>query len=346
MLDRFLNRPWRFALGMTALLVGIYIIYGLFNSGLQFFPEVEPQNAIVTVRSQPNLSVDERDALVKQVEARLMDMKEVRVLYSRAGTAGYGADEIGSIQLEFVDWDKRRPADDILQEIREKTADIRGITVETTKHSGGPPKSADVQIELRSRFPYLLDPTVDGILKKMRSFPGLVEIRDDRALREIEWQLDVDRELAGQYGLDVSTIGNFIKLVTNGVKASEYRPDDVIDEVEIIVRFPPKNRTISQLDRLKIYTEDGPVPIGNFVKRSARPRVGQIKRVDGMQVVNVTANVAPGYLTNDIVNALRQARDEMAIDPNVQIRFRGESEEQAKASNFLASAFMIAIFAM
>lgn len=346
LLDHFLNYPGRFTAGMVGLMIVIYGIYFAFNAGVEFFPEVEPRNAVVIIRSQSNLSVEEKDKLVRQVEARLIDMEEVRVLYARSGKVGYDSDEIGNIQMEFVNWEKRRPADEILQEVRERTAGIPGVYVETRKQEGGPPKMSDIQIEVRSRFPELLDPTVDAILRKMKDTEGLVEVRDDRSLPEIEWQLEVNRELAGQFGLDITLIGNFVKLVTNGIKASEYRPDDVTDEVDINVRFPPENRNISQLDRLKIYTADGRVPIGNFVERQAQPRVGQIRRIDGVKVVNVTANVAPGYLTNDMVSALKEARANMDIDPNVSLRFRGESEDQEKAASFLTTAFLIALFIM
>ena len=39
-------------------------------------------------------------------------------------------DIIGKIQLEFVDWQKRRKASVILDEVRERTADLAGIVVE------------------------------------------------------------------------------------------------------------------------------------------------------------------------------------------------------------------------
>jgi multidrug efflux pump len=345
-LEYVLDRPLRFTCGMLGVIVAIYVIYGSFSAGVEFFPSVEPRNAVVTIRGNPSMSIEEKDALVRKVEAFILPMDEVRVTYARSGKTGYDQDEIGTIQLEFVNWQHRRPADEILAEISAKTTAIAGITVETSKQEGGPPKAADVQIEVRSRFAEVLNPTADAILQQMQSTSGLVEVRDDRPRPEIEWQLNVNRELAGQYGLDITVIGNVVKLVTNGIIASDYRPDDVTDEVDIIVRFPENSRSISQLDRLKIYTPQGPVPIGNFVERVPVKRVSQIRRVDGEQAVNITANVAPGVLPNDMVNAIKVELEKATFDPRVQVRFRGESEDQEKASRFLSTAFLIALFAM
>ena len=92
----------------------------------------------------------------------------------------------------------------------------------------------------------------------------------------IEWQVKVDRAEASRYGADITAVGNAIKLVTSGIKVGEYRPDDSDDEVEIRVRFPRNDRNIDELDRLRVPTENGAVPIGNFVQRVAVPRVGVI----------------------------------------------------------------------
>jgi hypothetical protein len=40
-------------------------------------------------------------------------------------------------------------------------------------------------------------------------------------------------------------------MVTNGIKVSEYRPEDQDDEVDIRVRFPYAERNLDQLDQLR-----------------------------------------------------------------------------------------------
>lgn len=346
LLSHIIAKPWRFIIGMVVTMAAIFVVYGIFGAGAQFFPSVEPRNASVVVRGAPGMSIEEKDALMRPVEDYARQLDGIRVVYARSGKTGYDQDEIGNIQLEFTHWENRRTADAILADIRNFAKDLPGIKVETNKQEGGPPKTADVQIEVRSRFPAMIAPTVDAILEKLRATNGLIEIRDDRAVEEIEWQLNVDRELAGQYGLDISVIGNFVKLVTNGIIASDYRPDDVSDEVDIVVRFPEESRSISQLDRLKIYTPEGPVPIGNFVSREAKQRVSQVRRIDGLQVVNISANVAEGILPNDMVSAIRAELEKAEFDPNVQVRFRGESEDQEAAASFLSGAFITALFVM
>src|SRR5690606_23548529 len=89
-LTRLLNAPgWTLVIAL-ALVVLVYMAYGRFNHGVEFFPSVEPDSAQLLVRARGDYSVQEKDAVVKQVEARLSGMSEVKALYARSFAAPAG----------------------------------------------------------------------------------------------------------------------------------------------------------------------------------------------------------------------------------------------------------------
>jgi len=343
------THPVKLVLLAAVLLTGGYSAYGAFGKGVEFFPDVEPENAVLHVRARGDLSVEESDALVREVESRLLDMGEFATVYARTGTtfrAQVTEDTVGLIQLEFVDWDERRPAREILEEVRERTKDLAGIIIEARKEEAGPPVGKPVQLQLSSRFPELLPQAVATVRRGLDELGGFVDVTDSRPIPGIEWQVKVNRAEASRYGADITAVGNAIKLVTNGIKVGEYRPDDTDDEVEIRVRFPYNDRNIDELDRLRVPTASGAVPIGNFVERVAMPRVGTINRADSRRVLKVEADVPEGVLANDKVTEIKHWLNSANIDPRVDIEFKGEDEEQRQAEAFLGKAFGIALFIM
>lgn len=343
------THPVKLVLIATLLLTGAYTAYGAFGKGVEFFPDVEPENAVLHVRARGDLSVEESDALVREVESRLLDMGEFATVYARTGTtfrAEVTEDTVGLIQLELVDWKQRRPAREILADVRTRTADLAGIIVEARKEEAGPPVGKPIQLQLSSRFPELLPEAAAIVRRGLDELGGFIDITDSRPIPGIEWQVKVDRAEASRYGADITAVGNAIKLVTNGIKVGEYRPDDTDDEVEIRVRFPYNDRNIDELDRLRVPTESGAVPIGNFVERIAVPRVGTIDRADSRRVLKVEADVPEGVLPNDKVTEIKHWLGSANIDPRVSIEFKGEDEEQRQAEAFLVKAFGIALFIM
>ncbi len=346
-LKRTLRRPWLNVAAVTGLLIGVYAAFFIFGKGVEYFPDVEQPFGMVDIRARGDLSTDERDHLVGQVEERVLGMPEIEFLYAKTGASDQGAeDQIGTLTLNYVDWSQRRPADDILAEIRERTKDLVGIRIETRKPDPGPPLGKPIRIEFSSRFPEQLDNAVDRVRSHMEANASIVNIEDSRPLPGIEWQIQVDRAEAARFGADISLVGAMVQLVTNGIKIGEYRPDDSDDEIDIRVRYPAASRSLSQIDELRIPTAQGLVPISTFIERVPAQKVSTIKRTDMRRTLAIDADVAAGVLVNDIVSELKAEVPSLGVDPRVSWSFRGSTEDQQEDMDFLARAMLMALAIM
>src|SRR3546814_11948624 len=112
------------------------------------------------------------------------------------------------------------------------------------------------------------------VLARFHQTPGLVEIDDTRDVPGIEWRLVVDRAQAAKFGADVALVGRYVQLVTKGMKITDYRPDDSDEEIDVVVRYPAAMHTLAQLDRIRMETAQGLIPI-EIGRESCRARVCQ-----------------------------------------------------------------------
>ena len=336
------------------LLIGSWALYAVLGKGVEFFPDVEPEQAAIQIHARGNLSVAEKSQLVGEVERRVLELRaergELDSVYTLSGNLpnrdDNAEDIIGTVNVEFGDWQQRRGADIILADIIARTSDLAGIIVETRKEESGPPVGKPLQVQLSSRYPDLLAAEVGKVRDFVDSLSGLKDIQDSRPVPGIEWEISVDRAQAAKFGADITLIGNAVKFVTNGMKVTEYRPDDSDKEIDIVARYPIADRTIEQLDKIRVQTSEGMVPISNFVTRSAKPRTGILRRVDTLRVMSVEADVQPGVLADNIAQQIKAWLPTSGIDPRVDVEFRGEDEEQKNAQDFLMKAFAVALFLM
>ncbi len=346
-LKRTLKRPWLNVAAVSGLLLAVYGTFFVFGKGIEYFPDVEQPFGMVDIRARGDLSTEERDYLVRQVEERVLGMDEIRYLYAKTGSSDQGAeDQIGSLTLNYVDWKERRPADDILADIRARTADLVGIRIETRKPDPGPPIGKPIRVEFSSRFPEQLNEAVERVRAHMEGHGGIVNIEDSRPLPGIEWQIKVDRAEAARFGADVSLVGAMVQLVTNGIKIGEYRPDDSDDEIDIRVRYPAASRNLAQIDELRIPTDQGLVPINTFIERVPAQKVGTIRRTDMRRTLAIDADVAAGMLVDDVVRELKATLPDLDIDPRVSYSFRGSTEDQQEDMAFLERAMLMALAIM
>lgn len=357
MLKGALRFHWLVVPAAFVILISVWVSFGTFGRGVEFFPSVEPDQAAVQIRARGNMSYYEQDTLVKEVEDRILALeahhegqKWFDAIYARSGRDAGGReaseDVIGVVQLEYADWQLRPKASEIEHRILDATSDLAGIHVEIRAEEAGPPQGKDIQIQLRSLYPDALDTTASKIMTGLQEMGGLYNFEDGKSPPGIDWEYSVDRAQALKFGADITQIGNVIKLVTNGINLSTYRPDDSTEEIDIVGRYPAEHRSLEELQSLQIVTDKGLVPLANFVKRTAKPKTGTLTRVDSRRALTVKADVSEGVLVDTKLQEVKEWMKTLEIDPRVSVEFKGQDEEQQKSADFLKNAFSVALFIM
>ncbi|MDX1822677.1 MAG: efflux RND transporter permease subunit [Paracoccaceae bacterium] len=339
------------------------------SRGVEFFVESEPEQAIVYVRARGNLSLAEKDALVRQAEEIVLAHPGVDNAFAFAGDGGLNAntggaqpplDTIGQIQLETIPWEDRRDrpeldGDLVIDELTAAISAIPGLQVEVIAQARGPASAKPVHLRLKGDDWEALQEATRLARARFEATEGLTLIEDTLPLPGIDWQIDVDVEKAGRFGADVATVGGMVQLVTRGILLDTMRVDTSDEEIEIRVRLPEDDRVLSTLDTLKVRTSDGLVPLANFITRQPVPKLAQIKRVDGKRYFDIKAGVADG-LTQTVTAAdgttssvpitateriatLTTWLESNPLPAGVEWEWTGDQEDQAESGAFLANAF-------
>ena len=362
--------------GVIAFTSFIFTTFGKNNYGVEFFVEGEPEQAIVYVKARGNLSLTEKDILVRQAELIVNAHPGVESVFSFAGagglnqnTAGASApkDTIGQVQLETIPWENRRGNSDldgnkIIAELSNALTALPGIEIEILELERGPASPKPVHLRLKGEnWNDLLNTTA-----QMRSIfdqtEGLIQVEDTRPLPGIDWQIDVDVEKAGRYGADVATVGAMIQLVTRGILLDTMRVDSSDEEIEIRVRLPQEDRFLSTLDNLKVRTADGLVPLSNFISRKPVAKLAEINRIDQKRYFDIKAGIEPnlkrtvisdeGIKSEVFINAneriafLTNYLEENPLPPGISWEWTGDQADQAESQAFLSSAFAAALVLM
>ena len=352
LLKFLLGHPGKVLLASIAILFSAYLSYGIFGKGIEFFPKSEPDFAQIQIRARGDLSIWEKDKIVKGVEKKLFNLEGVESLYSKTQGTGSNAgsnlpeDTIGVIQLDFAPWSERPSSESIIKEIRKRSAKISGILVQVQEQQQGPSSGKPIQVVVSSKTSDELESSINEIRTTMDSIGGFSDVDDSRPAPGTEWALKVDREQAARFGADVSLLGQAVQLVTNGVFIGQYRPDDVDEEVDIRIRYPYQERTFSGLMNLNIPTDNGSIPASNFVQFNPEQKTGNITRIDGRRAITISADVSPGKLASEQTRLLQDAIKETSLPKGTIINFKGEDQDTKEAARFLIGAFFTSIFLM
>ena len=361
-LQKLIKTPIVTVISSIGIVIILFNLYANFNAGARFSVEGDTNQMTVHIIARGNLSPSQKLGIALDVEDIVRTVNGIKTTSTLIGgesaeqmimsDSESRSDEIAMMMIELKPVHERRHADILRQEILEKTSILPGVIVETYKVERKPESGKDIQIELTSSNNFQLTKVTESISNKLKSMNGIMEVDDTRSLPGIEWIINVDRELAGKYGVDVSIIGSIIQLVTNGILVDKYRPDDSEDEVDIRVRFPRDYRQLEQFDQLRIPTPDGAIPLSNFVKREPQQKVTSIERSNGARILKIRANtmidpisgkkILPFDKNVEIGNWI----NEQNFSKDVEIKFAGTNEDGEESAAFLGKAMIGALFLM
>ncbi|MCA0204112.1 MAG: efflux RND transporter permease subunit [Proteobacteria bacterium] len=320
----------------------VFAYYGENNYGVDFFVETEPEQGIVYVRARGNLSLAEKDAMLAQVEAIVLEEPGVAASFAFGGSGGLNSntgggqaprDAIGQIQFELLNWDERDGNPEmlgqaILDRMEARFRQIPGIYTEYMIMSGGPASAKPIHLRLTGQDFDELGEAVEIVQARMREIGGITGIEDSRPLPGIDWEIRVDTAMAGRFGADVATVGGMVQLVTRGIMLDTMRVESSDEEIEIRVRLPEEDRLLATLDTLRVPTARGLVPLSNFVTRAPVALRGTIDRYGEERYFDVKADAAPDMLS--VVDAEGQSLrlvPAALVDP--RLHPAGSAEAQA-----------------
>lgn len=341
-LDIALKHPLKILLSAILLAVGVGFTYAKAGLGAEFFPEVDPPFFTVKVRSYGDLSLDEKDVIMRDIESVMIGHDEFESVYTRTG----GDDEIGQIQITPVDWQYRRKVKEIIEELKQQTDDYAGVEIEYKFPDAGPPVENDLVIEMSARIPDELDSAAKLVRQWADSYDAFTNISDTSSKEGIDWQIDIRRDDASRFAADATLVGNTVQFVTNGLKIGDYLPDDATEEVDILVRYPQDKRDIGRFDQLRVKTPAGLVPITNFANIVPEHKQDTIRRIDGHRVINIMADMKEGYNLALELPKITEAVAQLGLPSSVEFKIRGQNEEQENSSAFLQNAFLVALVVM
>ena len=361
---RFYRRNMRWALrhkgllllGTLAAFVLVLVAYGattLRSRGVEFFPQNEPDFAVINVELPVGSTLDVSNEYVQRVEALTLPYKaHIESVVANVGQRrGFGGSSAGSstshqshVLLNFPDWQNwvMKPSQ-VMEHLRAGIADIAGAEVNIAKQSHGPPTGPPVNIEIVGNDFDVMKAVSHEIVTRIRGIEGLVDLADDFDVSRAEIRVMIDREKVARLGLRTRDVALAVRTAFNGRKVSEFRQGP--DAYDIIVQLDERfRRSPMDLEALFMLTPAGEqVPLSELAAVEMGPALGAIRHIDRDRVITVSGNTSgpPGPV---LLGKVRARLADMELPPGISLRYTGENEDLQESQAFLLQSFFVALF--
>jgi multidrug efflux pump subunit AcrB len=351
-----LNHRWTVLFLTLVAFVVVFFLFGRFNAGVEFFPQTEPRQIFVDLEMPPGTRVEKTNAVIHELEAKLENFTDLKVMSASAGTGsqtdfggggGGGASE-GRIILDLYDREERKENSfHLMDQVRAITQIIPGAIFEVDRPEEGPPVGAPLTLEIRGEDFETLGKIASRVRETIRDIPNLVSLDDDFDKARPELTIHLDRTEAARLGLSTQQIASTVRTAVNGTEAAIFRKGE--DEADITVRFSQDHRSdLSDLTSIFVFNNDTneAIPISSFARFEKTASLTSIKHKDQKRVVTVTGDVTePGFaqpVREEVAKRLAELTG--LLPPGYTYSFAGQETEEKEAQAFLTKAFLYALF--
>jgi Cu/Ag efflux pump CusA len=320
--------------------------------GRSFLPPFNEGSLTVSVVSVPGITLDESDALGRQVELALLSFPEVVSTSRRTGRAE--KDEhvqgVNASEMEVV-LKPGRPKEELLEEMRRSVATIPGVQV-----SFGQPISHRIDHMISGSKSSLAVKIFGSDLSALRGLaaraedlmagvPGIVDLGSQEQAVVPQMLVEFDRSAMARRDVTASDLSRTVEALFQGTEVGE-----IVDNglpVRIVARFPEGLRAEGRdLASLPVTTPSGIVRLGDVARVRFDLGPSMVRRENVQRVAVLTANVAGSDLVGTVERVRATLGAQLALPPGYRIEYGGQFEEGAKSVRNLVVISVVILFVM
>ena len=310
---------------VSALLISIIFIPTM---RINMMPAGHDDSVTLNVTMPIGTSLGETTAVINQFQKIVEDeVKGYVTIITSVGTGGRGNSSTykGSIQIQLPD-EGTKGADNaqaVQTKLRKHFADFTEATFSFNEGWSRQMSGSDIDIALRSDD---LDAAM-SVAKKISAVMGKIKdlgeatIDTSDGLPQVE--IEIDRQRAYSFGVDVKTVANEINACVNGTASTVYRKGG--KEYTVYVMLQPADRQkVIDLEQIFVQGTNGRVAVANFATITKGLGPVSISRENQKRVVHITADILSNQNANVVESQIKQGiADTFIIPDNVSVSYEG-----------------------
>jgi len=353
-LDVSLGR-WRLLAGTAFGLLALALL-ALSQAGQTFLPPFNEGSLTILANAPPGTSLEQSDALARQLELALLEQPEVIGTARRTGRSELAehTQEVSGTEIEVSldlsdepgeDRGRKRHMDQLLADLRERLKQVPGLAItigqpisHRVDHMLSGTRAA-VAVKVFGDDLYELRRIARQIEGATADIPGVVDLMVEQQADIPFVHIDLDRAALARHGLRVGEVSRAIETAFYGSRASVVLEGQ--RSFDLILRYPDAVREDLQRIRETLITtpEGARLPLHALadIRRDRGPNT--VSREDVQRKIVVSANVAPAGTGTDlrsvVANIQQAVAEQVELPLGYRISYGGQFDSAAGARQTL-----------
>ena len=316
-------------------------------------PNEDMGTVFINVQASPGSSLQQTYGILKEVEARIKDLPQLRIYSLVAGNSNSfeQSSSNGNFTLKLKKWDERTGKGDddqsIVQEIYRRTADIANakIQVNTQNMLPGFGRINGFELHVQDKHGGTIQELYDytnKLIAALNERPEVSRAFTNFSLKYPQYRVEVDAALCKRRGVSPSDVLQALSGYVGGSYASNFVRFTKL--YRVMVQASPEYRLDAEsLNNIFVRTSSGEMsPIGQYLTLTRVYGSETLSRFNLFPSIQVGGTAAEGYSSGQAIDAIRETAAEV-LPEGYGYEFGGMTREEASSQNTTALVFVLCI---
>ncbi len=344
---------------IPAIIAVLLTIFVFARTGREFLPYIDEGSLWLQIKLPPGISLESAMDIASEIRIAAKEFEEVSFVTTQLGRNDDGTDPFTPSHIEsmvglkpYEKWPDHSDKFRLIEEMDARLQQIPGITVGFSQPmiDGVNDKVAGAHSELvvkvfgddiaeTRRIAY-------DILECLRDVDGAVDLALDQEPPLPQINIEVDRDAAARYGINVAEISDLIEVGIGGREVSELFLGQ--RRYDVILRFPEEYRnSVQKIGNLTINNSNGtPIALSQFTNIKMTTGESTISREMNQRHTTVKLNLRNRDFSHFFVDAQKAIQENVVYDEELfRVEWGGlfENKERAEGRTMIIVLIVLAL---
>lgn len=349
----FRNKKISLIVAFTIMGAGIFSFKFL---GTEFLPHLN-EGAIYIRASMPlSTSLTQSIQMTEKIRKSLRGFEEVNHVMSQTGRPNDGTDPTGFFNIEFhVDlkpkdeWKRKIHTDELIDEMKATLSEYQGISFNFSQPIMDNVEEAvsgvkgSLAVKVFGQDLHELETLGDSVFGILKTVQGIEDLGVIRLTGQPEERIELDQQKMAAFGTNTSDVQSVIEMAIGGKAASKLYEGE--RKFDIRIRYRPEDRNDEKaIGNLMVPAfNSGRMPLREIADIKTITGPAFIYREDNQRFIAVKFSVRGRDLGSTIKEAQDKVNNAIKLKKGMSIEWKGEFENQVRATKRLAQVVPISI---
>jgi multidrug efflux pump subunit AcrB len=350
---------WSLARPVLTIIIAVVIFFGSLRLfpviGFSLFPPSEKPQFLIDVVTSLQSNLNYTDKIARQIETELDKYPEIRYFATNVGKGNprvyyntFPENERSDFAQIFVQLqDNTSPPRkvEIIEELRNAFTPYLGAKVEVKNFEQGPPIEAPVEIRLFGDDLDTLRRIAGRVESMLKQTEGTIYVTNPVDHLKSDIRVAINKHKAQMLGIPTAEIDRTVRLAIEGLSGGKFTNGQG-DEIEIVLTKNKKEYpTLKALENVYVNNRHGQgIPLKQVAEITMETSPINISHYDKTRTVTVTAFVAKGYLTDNVINDVVNQMNETSFPRGYSYQMGGELESRSESFAGFKSIIIVTVF--